>query len=459
MKRVALSVLILLILVPCTWLLIYKYESQKPIVNIALPSPYLKKSYEMSVNIEDKKTGLRQIMVSIMQQGKEKVLLQKEYESSPLLGLLSGEKQLSDAFIIPVESWKYGMVDGEAIIRVMVSDFSWRGWNKGNISYIEKRVVIDSKPPKVTILSKRHNIERGGSGLVIYKLYEGKVKSGVNVGDNFFPGYPGMFDDENIYVSFIALRYSQGPGTQISVIAEDLAGNATKRGFHHYIRDKKYKIDTLNISNRFLERKIPDFDVGNLQGSFQSEKNPLLKKFLYINEEVRKQNVDRILGILKDTEKQKHWNGKFLRLRGSAQRAGFADHRIYKHKGNEIDRAVHLGIDLAKTANANILAANSGKVIFSQSIGIFGNTIIIDHGFGVASLYSHLNQFSVNEGDMVNQGDLIGLTGLTGLAGGDHLHFSMIVHNVFVNPYEWWDKSWLKNNIDSKMDSVLQMKK
>ena len=457
MKRVVFLALIFMALISVVWILVYKFEGKKPVVDIKLPSLYLKKSYDMSLNVTDHKTGLRKIVVSIMQEGKEKVLLEKEYESTGFLGLFSDSKTIKDAFIIPVHFWKYGMMDGDAIIRIMVSDYSWRGWNKGNIFYIENKVIIDSKPPKVSVLTKRHNIQRGGTALVIYKLFEENIKSGVKVGNNFFPGQPGLFENKDIYTAFFALNHMQGPGTQISVIAEDMAGNSTKRGFHYYIRDKNFPTDILNISNRFLEQKVHAFDVGMKNGSFQEEKNPLLKKFLHINSETRKNNVEKLLSIPQISENKKYWDGKFLRLRGSAKRAGFADHRIYKYKGKEIDRAVHLGIDLASTANAPVKAANSGTVILTQEIGIFGNTVIIDHGFGLCSLYSHLSQISVNKGDMVKKGDDIGFTGLTGLAVGDHLHFSMIVHNVFVNPVEWWDNSWIKNNITSKIDFVKQM--
>jgi len=457
MKRVVVLVLLLVILIPIIWVLAFQFEGKEPVVDIQVPSLYLKKSYEMSLRVSDHKTGLRNIMVSIMQQGKEKVLLEKQYKFSGFSGLLSDDRTMEDSFIIPVESWRYGMTDGEAVIRIMVSDYSWRGWNKGNISYTEKKVIIDSKPPRINVLTKRHNIERGGTGLVIYKLFEENIKSGVKAGDNFFPGHAGLFEDKNIYVVFFALDHMQGPGSQLSVVAEDIAGNITKRGFHHYIRDKKFKTDVLNISDRFLDRKMPDFDVGEKNGSFQGEKNPLLEKFLFVNDTVRKNNVETVLNIPKITENKKYWDGRFLRLKGSAKRAGFADRRIYKYNGKEIDRAVHLGIDLASTSNAPVKAANSGRVIFTQFVGIFGNTVIIDHGFGLCSLYSHLNQILVNKGDLVEKGDDIGVTGLTGLAGGDHLHFSMIVHNVFVNPVEWWDGSWIKNNITAKIESVKQM--
>jgi len=446
-----------MVLIPVVVVLIYKFEGKKPVVDMVVPSLYLTKSYEMSIEITDPKTGLRKIMVSIMQQGKEKILLEKQYDVTGFLGMFGGSKTIKDNLIIPIDFWKYGMTDGEATIQIMVSDYSWRDWGKGNSAYIEKKVIIDSQPPNVNVLTQRHNIEPGGTAIVIYKLFEENIKSGVKVGDNFFPGHSGLFSDKNIYTAFFALSHVQGPGTSISVLAEDMAGNTTKRGFHHYIRDKNFPTDTLNISDAFLEEKIPDFDVGEKNGTFQGEKNPLLKKFLYINGEIRKNNVETILSLSKDTENKQYWDGKFLRLQGSSKKAGFADQRIYKYAGKVIDRATHMGIDLASTANAHVKAANSGRVIFTQQIGIFGNTVVIDHGFGLCSLYAHLSQISVNKGDMVKKGDDIGLTGLTGLAGGDHLHFSMIVHNVFVNPVEWWDDSWIKNNITSKIDFVKQM--
>ena len=457
MKKVVLWILIIAVLFPVIWVLVHKLEGQKPVVDITLPSLYLKKSYEMSLTVLDHHTGLRRINVSIMQQGKEKTLLEKQYSPSSFLGLFPEPNETSDVFIIPVESWRYGMTDGDAIIRIRVSDYSWRGWNKGNVTYIEKKVIIDSKPPRVSILTKRHNVERGGAALVIYKLFEENVKSGVKVGDNFFPGHAGLFENKQIYAAFFALDHMQGPGIQISVVAEDMAGNTTKRGFYHYIRDKNFRTDTLNISNRFLDQKMPDFDIGPKNGAFQDAQNPLLEKFLYINREVRKKNVETVLSISQKSENKRYWNGRFLRLKGSARRAGFADRRIYKHKGTEIDKAIHMGIDLASTANATVKAANSGRVVLTQFVGIFGNTVIIDHGFGLCSLYAHLSQISVAQGDVVKIGDDIGLTGLTGLAGGDHLHFSMMVHNVFVNPLEWWDAAWIKNNITSKIDAVKQM--
>ncbi len=457
MKRAFFLVLISLVVIFSVWAMVCKFESKKPVVNIELPSLYLNKNYEMTVDISDDKTGLRQALVSIMQQGKEKILLEKSYDPPGFLNLFYGDKVMSDSFVIPVQSWKYGMTDGNAVLRIRVTDRSWRGLNTGNIFYVEKNVVIDSKPPRVKILSQRHNIERGGAGLVIYQLFEDQIKSGVLVGDHFFPGDSGLFKDSNIHAAFFALDYNQGPGTRIHVVATDPAGNQTQRGFHTYIRDEKFKTDAIRIPSSFLEKKIPDFDVGSMGNKFSDSKNPLLEKYIYINREIRKQNVDKVLGVPLATEAKKYWEGRFLRMAGSQRRAGFADHRIYKFNGKEIDRQVHLGIDLASTSHAPVKAANTGRIIFTGHVGIFGNTVIIDHGFGLCSLYAHLSEIDVSKEQTVKKGTVIGYSGETGLAGGDHLHFSMIVHDVFVNPVEWWDSAWIKNNITSKIEAVEQM--
>ena len=454
MKKFFLLVVCAGVLVPLVWILVYKFEGTAPQVDVKLPSLYLKEGYELSLNIKDTKTGLRHVRVSVVQQDREKVLLEKKYPVVSVLDLFSAEKKQEDQFLIPVEARKYGMNDGEATIRIQAADQAWWGWNKGNVFYTEKKVIIDTDPPKIQVLTQSHNVERGGSGLAVYRLFEEDLKSGVMVGDNFFPGHSGMFEDKDMFAAFFALDHTQGPGTRMWVTAEDVAGNIARRGFHHYIRDHDFKTDVLNISDQFLEFKMPDFNLGEKEARFAAAPDPLLEKFLVINTALRKANVKTVLQAPSDTTSQILWQGKFDRLPGSATRAQFGDRRTYKYKGKEISRSVHMGIDLASTAHARVGAANSGRVIMAESVGIFGNTVIIDHGFGLASLYSHLSNMIVSPGDMVNKGDTIGNTGLTGLAGGDHLHYSMIVHNVFVNPLEWWDPNWIKNNITSKIEAV-----
>lgn len=174
--------------------------------------------------------------------------------------------------------------------------------------------------------------------------------------------------------------------------------------------------------------------------------------FLKVNRDVRRENYEQIIRVTGSPANKKLWEGRFLRLPKSAPRAQFAERRTYRYKGKDIDKQVHMGIDLASIRQSPVPAANSGKIVFAGSLGIYGNTTIIDHGLGLFSLYAHLSSFARDQGEAVTQGDIIGRTGSSGMAGGDHLHFSMLVHNTFVNPIEWWDAEWIKNNISGKLE-------
>ncbi|MGD9234844.1 MAG: M23 family metallopeptidase, partial [Desulfobacterales bacterium] len=300
------------------------------------------------------------------------------------------------------------------------------------------------------VLTKIHNVSQGGTGLVIYRLSEPCLNSGVTVGENFFPGYSGYFKNKNVFMAFFTLNYKQGPGTNIFVRATDFAGNNAKAGLPYYIKKRSFRKVVIKISDKFLNWKMPEFNIDVAPGS----ETPMVDKFLKVNRELRNSNGKQLLEIVSETDKKLYWKGAFLRLPHSARKANFADHRNYKYKDHVIDQQVHLGIDLASVAHSPVPSSNSGKVVFTGHLGIYGKTVVIDHGFGVFSTYSHLSAFSVKQGQVVSKGDTIGRTGSTGLAGGDHLHFGIMVHNTFVNPVEWWDAAWIKNNISTKIETV-----
>ena len=90
-------------------------------------------------------------------------------------------------------------------------------------------------------------------------------------------------------------------------------------------------------------------------------------------------------------------------------------------------------------------------VVFAGYLGIFGNAVVIDHGYGLMSLYAHLSATEVKNGQDVARGDPVGRTGSTGLAGGDHLHFTMLVGGRMVNPVEWWDAHWIADRVERKL--------
>jgi len=428
------------------YLLIIKLEGDKPSVTITSDSNYIGESFIFSGTVSDRKSGIRSIWAGILKDGKEKVLIDKQFPSK---GITGGGDLFSTSFSISIEPKSLDLTDGKAILRIAARDFSWKDWNSGNLTYIEKEVIIDTKPPRADILTRHHNVNQGGSGLVIFRVSEPDTKSGVNVGGNFFPGHPGYFKDPYIFMAFFALAHNQDTETELFVQTTDRAGNHSRTGFYYHLRKKRFAKDSIRISDKFLNWKMPEFNI-----DFSGEK---IQKFIEINQKLRKKNCGTILSLRNNSGSNIYWKDTFIRLAGSAKKAGFADFRSYRYKGKIIDKQYHMGIDLASITHSPVPAANSGRVVFSDVEGIFGKTVVIDHGFGLFSMYSHLSSIDVKKGQEISRGDPIGRTGTTGLAGGDHLHYGMFIHNTFVNPIEWWDGSWIKNNITSKINDVKRM--
>lgn len=438
------------ILILSGWFFWGKLEGENPAVLTQIPSS-LNLAREFAINISDPKSGIRKIKVSIEQNGKETVLKDYLY---PLSGSTDNAPVYSTYVSLKTDVKKLGISDGKAILKVMVRDNSWRGWFHGNKTSIEKEILIDSRPPEISVLTKVHHLNQGGAGLVIYRLSEPAV-NGVMVGDIFYPGQAGYFSNQNIYLAFIAIGYKQGPKTEIFIKAKDEAENEARAGFHYSIKPKTFIKDTITLSDSFLNQKMPEFEEDIPANS----PNPMLAIFLKVNKELREANYQKISSAVQESDSRKYWEGLFTRLPNSAPRAGFADHRIYLYAGKEVDQQDHLGVDLASLKHSPVPAANNGKVVLVDFIGIYGKTVIIDHGFGLFSMYSHLNSYNVTEGQMVSKNAIIGYTGITGLAAGDHLHYSMLVRQTFINPVEWWDESWIKNNITAKIEEVKSLLK
>ncbi len=434
----------LVVVLPLAWFLMTRLEGEPPVLELDLLSPYIGASQDITLALSDTKSGLRKLWVGLLKDGREVALVETDFPSA---GLLKGGSLKETSIKITVVPSKLGFSDGEAVLRLVVLDYSWRDWWKGNKTYLEKTLLIDTQPPKIEVLSRALNINQGGAGLVIFRTSENCSQSGIQVGDKFFPGHGGFFDDPLVYLTFVALGYQQGPDTTIRVRAVDPAGNSAESNFYHHIRRRVFRRDKIDISDGFLSRKLPEFSSQISQDASKS----LLDKFLEVNRDLREANYQEIAAACRTPDLKMHWQGSFLRLPKSATKSQFADHRTYYYKGRQIDQQVHLGIDLASISNSQVPAGNAGVVVYARPLGIYGKTVVLDHGYGVFSMYSHLSHIAVQVGDSVSRGDPLGRTGSTGMAGGDHLHFSMLINDTFVNPVEWWDINWLQNNVTSKV--------
>ena len=420
-------------------------EDESPHIEAQTIPPVLGKKNQLNFSVSDLKSGLRDINISIIQNGKRTTLISKNY---PITELWRGSQTKKDSLSIEIMPLEIGLNNGSAILKVEVRDASLRNGIKGNKAEWQTKVLIDTMPPQIIPLSIIHNISQGGSGLVSYKINEPPLKTGIIMGKHYFPGYPRPGGEKGEYAAMVAVSFNEAQPFPVYIEAVDQAGNRGRSSFHYRILKKKFKRDKMNISDNFLNYKMPDFTA-----RYPELKGSLLDIFIEVNTHLRKANNETIRQLCKNGDLELHWQGPFLPLPRSKHMAGFGEYRTYYYKDRKIGNAVHLGTDLASTSHAPVPAGNTGIVVFADYLGIYGNTIILDHGLGLFSLYAHLNNIVVSKGAKVHRGDIIGYTGNTGLAGGDHLHFGMLINGVFVNPVEWWDGKWIESHILSNLSA------
>jgi len=350
------------------------------------------------------------------------------------------------------------LVSGPARIVVSATRPSFLNLRKVTSS-VTKDFQVRLEPPRIGVLSTKHYLNHGGSEFVVYKVTPPDVTSGVRVGDVEYLGFPiagaGVAGaDPSIRGAFFALLYDQPLNTPIAAFARDEAGNQAKATFVDDVFEKPFKKSRIEIDDKFMNKTVPDIveHSPELKMAPPPQDSPeMLQAFLKVNGELRKMNAAQIAAFGTKTSATKLWDGPFVQLGNSQVEASFADRRTYVYKGKEIDQQTHLGFDLAVTAHVPVAAANAGAVLNASWLGIYGNCVILDHGMGVQSLYAHLMSFDVKVGDTVTRGQIVGRSDSTGLAGGDHLHFTMLVGGRMVNPVEWWDGHWIADRVDRKL--------
>jgi hypothetical protein len=443
--RFPITVFGLLIFLLILAVVVLKFEFFKPKVRITPDVDRVGMEKTVTITVKDRLSGLREIEVNLLQGGKK---VEVARQSFPRGGLLLRGIIKSHSMPVTLRPLASGLLDGEAVLRVSARDYSWWGWFSGNRRIVDKKVSVDSRPPNVYALSTAHNINLGGSGLVVYQT-EGDVPvSGVFVGQKFYRGYPKPEGLKGVYVAYFALPWDAPANVPLYLTARDEAGNTARVPFTYRIKTRRFRADKIALSPAFLETKMPELmqHYPDLKGNYE-------EVFVQVNHKLRVENDRKVAEICSRSEARPLWTAAFLRMQNAAPMGLFADQRTYTYNGQEIDRAVHLGIDLASNERAPVQAANTGKIIFTGYLGIYGNTIIIDHGQGIFSLYAHLSSVNVAPGQMVEKGMVLGCSGSTGLAGGDHLHFSMLVGGTFVNPVEWWDEHWIQDNVLLKLSN------
>lgn len=407
---------------------VFLRDGSAPVLKLAPQTGAASYATEFSLSLSSSRAGLKEFVVTAAQDGKRVEVLRKTFADKPL--------SHTENFRLPKEA---GFKEGPLELAISVRDNALLSFiGRGKASLVQN-LTLDFSPPRLNVTPGIHNVNQGGGAVVSYTVSKPVEKTGVVVGQWFFPAFQQQGGE---WVCYFAMPHDM-PASDFKpkVIARDKAGNEATAGLSVLAIPKAFKSDKLNIPDEFLNDKMSQYTA-----QYPAEKSPL-DIYKRVNSELRKANVEALAKIAQDTSPTQLWSGAFLRLPNAAPKAGFGDQRDYYYRGEKIDHQTHMGADLASLATAPVPAANSGRIVMAEFFGIYGNCVIIDHGQGLQSLYSHLSEMSVAKGATVKKGDIIGKTGVTGLAGGDHLHFGMIIGGMQVSPTEWWDEHWIKDNV------------
>ncbi len=341
-----------------------------------------------------------------------------------------------------------GLRSGEATVRATAERAgSWL--RRPDPVIAEVKLPVRLAPPALSVVSSQHYVAQGGCEVVVYRVGDGAVADGVRSGRWTFPGYPlpGAADAHQRF-AFYAVPWDTGDASAVKLFAVDDVGNEATASFVDQFFPKPIKVDTIQLTDAFLNKVVPEI-MGETPGV--RDQGDLLKNFLEINGNLRQREAKELQDLAAKSSPSFLWSQPFLPMRNAKITAAFAQRRTYVYQGKPVDQQTHLGFDMASVQRDAVPASNRGVVVLARFFGIYGNAVVIDHGYGLMSLYGHLSAIGVKEGQTVERNQTLGRSGQTGLAGGDHLHFTLLLDGLPVNPVEWWDPHWIRDRIARKL--------
>ncbi|MDW7711001.1 MAG: M23 family metallopeptidase [Deferrisomatales bacterium] len=411
--------------------LLWRQKSPGPQVEL-LPTPrYLGSSTPLAMQLRAARGGVASVELRLVQGSTNGLVLARSFPAAP------SEQRVE----VTVEPAALGAREGDAELQVFARDGFWRPLAPTAPSLVVP-VVVDLTPPALEVISYTRYMDQGGSGVAVLRAPEAAV-AGVSVGGLEQPAFALEGAPPGVLVALFALPWDQPTPVALTAFARDEAGNTAVRGIPGEVRRKRFSTDTIELRADFMTRAVAEL----LPQANPSTPETLLAAFLTVNRDLRRQALEEAARVGRSSAAEVFWAGAFLQPPNTKVFANFAETRVYRWQGQEVDRQVHLGYDLASVQRAPVPAANSGVVVFAEPLTIYGNTVILDHGLGLQTLYAHLSSIGVREGERVARGQELGRTGTTGLAVGDHLHYEVLLHGRSVTPVEWWDGKWIRDRI------------
>jgi murein DD-endopeptidase MepM/ murein hydrolase activator NlpD len=245
--------------------------------------------------------------------------------------------------------------------------------------------------------------------------------------------------------ALVQMTTSQGSTVTVSFLGRNPAVISQENNTSHiilmgipmYTAAGVYPLD-LTLANADGTSTSYSFNVSVASG-FYGTQNIDVSNAELIAPAVQENELNLLANLTHIVTPQRYWTGPFSIPAAAAMNSFFGTRRSYN--GGEVS-AFHTGADFASAPNTPIYASAGGRVVLADALNIRGNTIVIDHGWGVYTLYAHQTSFNVALGDTVETGQIIGMAGSTGRVSGPHLHWELWIDGVPVNPITWTQQSF-----------------
>lgn len=365
-------------------------------------------------------------------------------------------KEAKEEILLNIKAPRGGLNINDESYQIVIEATDSSKWNmlKGNSAKKSIDIVLDNRRPTLEVIANSYKIIKGGVALVVFRAEDDHLKS-VVVENADMEIEPFIFYEDGYYISLVTWPVTHSD-IGVRIVATDRANNISIANVNYFKQNKKYRDSTIALSDGFIDGKISS--LMEEIGAYDYLDLPRVDKFRFINEGIRDANVKSVIEATTKIEREVVRDDFFIEpfypLKNGAVVAGFGDYRTFTYSGEKVSNSYHMGLDLASTQNADIVTSNDGEVIYADFNGIYGNTVIVHHGLGMSSLYSHCSSMSVQKGQKVAKGQVIGKSGVTGLALGDHLHFGVVINGVEVRPEEWMDSKWMDESIYSVVRSA-----
>lgn len=311
---------------------------------------------------------------------------------------------------LPVSIDTTELADGKHTLTIEATDSSYhKNTNQQTWSF-----HVDNVDLRAAFLEESYSVAQGKTALIKIKANKPLNKATIEFAGNTFHMHEEAVGS-SIYECFLPIDCEHSVGEEIlSVNAYDAAGNSADIKSKLRVRKFVFKKQNqqINVQKKLAEEREVSSDSKILETAIER--------------------------WAQDSPRKKLWNGPF-EIPTQAQRiiTPHGEIRVTPTRG----RYMHKGIDVVNTPRSVVWAAQNGNVVIKERYLLTGNTVVIDHGLGVSTLYAHLEDFAdIEVGDKIKKGNPVGRLGKTGYATGYHLHWELRVNGIAVDPLEWTKK-------------------